>query len=58
MTYSVVVRNPNTWTITDGRRVFEEINRCNHEHQTVASAAACLKEFTARCDHRPQPPAL
>ena len=46
MTYSVVVRNPNTWTITDGRRVFEELQRCGHEHQTVASAAACLKELT------------
>jgi hypothetical protein len=47
MTYSVVVRNPNAWTITDdGRRVFEEVRRCGHAHQTVDAAAACLTRLT------------
>jgi hypothetical protein len=46
MTYSVVVRNFNTWTITDGRRVYEELQRCGHEHQTADAAAACLTRLT------------
>ena len=47
MTYSVVVRNPNTWTeYTDGSRVYEELRRCGHAHQTVDAAAACLTRLT------------
>jgi len=46
MTYSVVVRNPNTWAITDGRCVYEELQRYGHEHQTTDAAAACLSRLT------------
>jgi hypothetical protein len=47
MTYSVVVRNSNTWTeYTDGSRVYEELRRCGHAHQTVDAAAACLTRLT------------
>lgn len=46
MTYSVVVRNFNTWNIRDGGRVFEELERFGHEHQTADAAAVCLTRLT------------
>ena len=47
MTYSIVVRNPNTWTeCTDGSHVYEELRRCSHAHDTVDAAVVCLTKLT------------
>jgi uncharacterized membrane protein YebE (DUF533 family) len=40
MTYSVIVRNPNSWNAATG--IHEELANCGHKHRTVQAGAACL----------------
>jgi len=45
ITYSVIVRNPNSWTEPSG--IHEEIANCGHNHKSFATAAACGARLTA-----------
>lgn len=61
-TYSVVVRDPNSWTQNrDGSdRQYEITAHCGHKHKSLEAADACMARLTAwycncgeRCDsHR------
>lgn len=48
-TYSVVVRNSNSWTQNrDGsNREYEITAHCGHKHKTEAAAEQCLLNLTA-----------
>jgi len=48
-TYSVVVRNPNSWTQNrDGsNREYEITAHCGHNHKTEAAAEQCRQKLTA-----------
>jgi len=56
MTYSVVVRNPNSWTEEkDGTREYEITAHCGHNHRSKAAAENCKAKLTAWyciCGHR------
>jgi hypothetical protein len=44
-TYSVIVRNPNSWSASTG--IHEELANCGHLHQTQDAAQACMDKLTA-----------
>jgi hypothetical protein len=44
MTYSVVVRNPNSWSESTG--IHEELANCGHKHKTIETAQACYSRLT------------
>ncbi len=47
ITYSVVVCNPNSWTLKeDGSREYEITAHCGHKHQTAEAASACMARLT------------
>jgi len=47
-TYSVIVRNPNSWDARTG--IHEELRNCGHRHKSVETAQACLDKLTEwRC---------
>jgi hypothetical protein len=39
ITYSVIVRNPNSWSASTG--IHEELANCGHNHKTAEAAEAC-----------------
>ena len=43
--YSVVVRDPNSWSAATG--IHQELAKCGHKHKTVATAQACYDRLTA-----------
>jgi hypothetical protein len=45
ITYSVIVRNPNSWSASTG--IHEEIANCGHLHQSPEAAQACMDKLTA-----------
>lgn len=45
ITYSVIVRNPNSWSASTG--IHEELANCGHKHKTYAAAKACFDRLTA-----------
>ena len=45
MSYSVIVRNPNSWNATTG--IHEELANCGHQHKSISTAQACLDKLTA-----------
>ena len=49
ITYSVVVRNPNTWTQdrNGGNREYEITAHCGHKHKSFGTAQACHARLTA-----------
>jgi hypothetical protein len=44
-TYSVIVRNPNSWSASTG--IHEELANCGHNHKTFETAQACQSRLTA-----------
>lgn len=44
-TYSVIVRNPNSWNASTG--IHEELANCGHNHKSFAAADACKSRLTA-----------
>ena len=44
LTYSVVVRNPNSWSAATG--IHQELAHCGHAHRTLAAAQACYDKLT------------
>jgi hypothetical protein len=48
-TYSVIVRNPNSWTQDrDGsNREYEITAHCGHNHKSEAAAELCMAKLTA-----------
>lgn len=48
-TYSVVVRNPNSWTQNEdgSNREYEITAHCGHKHHTEKAAEACKDRLTA-----------
>ena len=48
LTYSVVVRDPNSWSASTG--IHQELANCGHKHRTIDAARACMAKLTAwRC---------
>lgn len=49
ITYSVIVRNPNSWTQNEdgSNREYEITAHCGHKHQTETAAEACKDRLTA-----------
>lgn len=49
ITYSVIVRNPNSWTQNEdgSNREYEITADCGHKHQSLAAAQACKDKLTA-----------
>ena len=48
MTYSVIVRDPNSWNASTG--IHQELNNCGHKHRTLAAAQKCINKLTeSRC---------
>lgn len=45
ITYSVIVRNPNSWSASTG--IHEELANCGHNHKSFATAQACYDRLTA-----------
>jgi hypothetical protein len=45
ITYSVVVRNPNSWDAATG--IHEELANCGHQHKSITTARACFDRLTA-----------
>jgi hypothetical protein len=45
ITYSVVVRDPNSWSARTG--IHQEHANCGHAHRTVEAAQHCLEQLTA-----------
>ena len=45
LTYSVIVRNPNSWSASTG--IHEELCNCGHNHKSFATAKACYDRLTA-----------
>ena len=43
MSYSVVVRDPNSWCESTG--IHEERANCGHNHKTIAAADACMERL-------------
>jgi len=47
-TYSVIVRDPNSWD--EGTGIHAELANCGHHHKSIAAAIACRDRLTAwRC---------
>jgi hypothetical protein len=46
--YSVVVRDPNSWNASTG--IHQELAHCGHKHRTLKGAAECLAIKTERVD--------
>lgn len=47
---SVVVRDPNSWSVSTGKH--EVRAHCGHKHKTIAAAQACYERLTAsQCQH-------
>jgi hypothetical protein len=47
-TYSVIVRDPNSWNAVTG--IHQELANCGHHHKTHEAAEQCLSKLTAwRC---------
>jgi hypothetical protein len=50
MTYSVVVRDPNSWSRSTGIHCL--LRDCGHQHRTVTGATACMDKLrNACCQH-------
>lgn len=48
ITYSVIVRDPNSWSASTGTH--DELANCGHRHKSIATAQACKHKLTAwRC---------
>ena len=45
LTYSIVVRNPNSWDASTG--IHEELANCGHHHKTIVTAQVCMDRLTA-----------
>ena len=45
ITYSVIVRNPNSWDASTG--IHEETAHCGHDHKSYEAAKACFDRLTA-----------
>ena len=45
LTYSVIVRDPNSWSASTG--VHAELANCGHRHQSIDTAQACMDRLTA-----------
>lgn len=45
ITYSVIVRNPNSWSASTG--IHEEVANCGHKHKSYEAAQACYERLTA-----------
>jgi hypothetical protein len=45
ITYSVIVRNPNSWSASTG--IHEELANCGHNHKSFATAQGCYDRLTA-----------
>ncbi len=43
-TYSIIVRNSNSWSASTG--IHEELANCGHHHKSFATAQACLDRLT------------
>jgi hypothetical protein len=43
MTYTVVTRNPNSWTIKKetGTKIMDIVSTCGHKHRSEESADKC-----------------
>ena len=55
LTYSVVVRNPNSWNRP--RASTKKLANCGHHHKTIVTAQACKDRLTAwhcLCGHTTQ----
>jgi hypothetical protein len=44
ITFSVVVRNPNSWNAATG--IHEELDNCGHKHKTQGAAESCMAKLT------------
>ncbi len=44
LTYSVVVRDPNSWSASTG--IHQLLRDCGHNHKTLATAARCYAKLT------------
>jgi hypothetical protein len=48
ITYSVIARDCNSWTVdSEGRIEYAETANCGHKHQTLAAARHCCDKLTA-----------
>ena len=45
MTYTVISRNPNSWTRTAQGNFYEINHECGHHHRTLAGAIKCMKSL-------------
>lgn len=43
-TYSVIVRDPNSWNAATG--VHQELSHCGHRHKTMDAARKCYSKLT------------
>lgn len=47
-TYSVIVRDPNSWSAATG--IHQELANCGHKHKSLAAAQKCYDKLTEwRC---------
>jgi hypothetical protein len=45
ITYSVIVRDPNSWCESTG--IHQELAHCGHKHRTTEAAQDCMDKLTA-----------
>lgn len=50
MTYTVISRDPNSWTRTDQGDIHEITYNCGHHHRTLEGAIRCLRTLSGTTD--------
>ena len=47
-TYTIVQRNPNSWSVCDGKTEYEYVRDCGHRHRKLSAAERCLEGLSRR----------